>query len=446
MKRDNAKFCTNTLCIAFLVAIGQFFIAGEISAQGQRRSISSAVIPTDKPDRILLSWSDDCATTQSVTWRTSTEVRESYAELAEASDAPTFPKNKQLFTAKCEAVESGDMKYHSFSMTFAGLDPDTTYYYRVGQGSTWSEWSSFTTGSQNDKPFTFLYFGDAQNGMETVYPRLVRKAYLSTAEAKFAIFCGDLVDTGSHEHSWDGWFNALGFLASNYPIMPVPGNHEYDTYKGDDGNERQVITNLWRPLFTLPENGPDSMKERCYTFTYNGVRLIGLDSAQGAYQFRGEDETARWLENVLKNNTSRWTIVYFHHPIYSSAKGRNHAEWRQAIKPLFDRYQVDLVLQGHDHVYMRTGLHTPKVDAIDLKNASDLDPTSTTVYMTSVAGEKMYELEDKPFFVKTVTETQLFQVIEINGNTLTLAAKTASGQVVDSFFLVKNQQEKNELK
>jgi len=316
------------------------------------------------------------------------------------------------------------------------------YHYRVGQATNWSEWSSFTTASQNDAPFTFLYFGDAQNGLETVYPRLVRKAFLSAPEAKYAIFCGDLVDTGSNERSWDGWFNALGFLASNYPIMPVPGNHEHDSYKGEDSIERQVLTNLWHPLFTLPENGPDSMKESCYTFTYNGVRMIGLDSAKGAYEFRGEGEIAAWLDDVLKNNSCKWTIVYFHHPIYSSAKGRNHVEWRQAIKPLLDKYKVDLVLQGHDHIYTRTSPQTPGVDTVDLVNVKELDPDSRTVYVTSVAGEKMYELEEKPFFVKMLPDTQLFQTIRIDGDTLTLTSTTSTGQVSDSFVIEKGKESK----
>ena len=443
MKNSNKVFFVITLSAAIFAATS-FFTPEGISAQDrqtQRRAVVAAVTPTSQPDRIILSWADDTATTQSVTWRTSTEITESFAELVEAIDAPTFPKDKQSFATKCETC---DMQYHSHSVTFTGLKPDTMYHYRVGQGTNWSEWSNFTTGSQSHEPFTFLYFGDAQNGLDTVYPRLVRKAFQSEPEAKFAIFCGDLVDIGSNERSWDHWFNALGFLASNYPIMPVPGNHEHDSYKDGNGTEKQVLTNLWCLLFTLPENGPDTMKESCYTFAYNNVRMIGLDSTKGAYEFRGEGEIATWLEDVLKNNSCQWTIVYFHHPIYSSAKGRNHVEWRQAIKPILDQYQVDLVLQGHDHVYMRTGLHTPKVDVVDLINDHDLDPDSRTVYVTSVAGEKMYELEEKPFFVKVLPDTQLFQTVRIDGDTLTLTAKTATGQVIDSFVLEKGKTELKE--
>ena len=179
------------------------------------------------------------------------------------------------------------------------------------------------------------------------------------------------------------------------------------------------------------------MKETCYTFVYNGARFIGLDSTKGAYEFRGEGEIAEWLENVLQSNKSRWTIVLSHHPVYSSAKERNHVEWRAAIKPILDKHRVDLVLQGHDHVYSRTGLHTPHVDTVDLINVNELDPNSQTVYVTSVAGEKMYALAGKPFFAKTLADTQLFQIVDIDGDTLTFTAKTATGQVIDSFVIEK---------
>jgi len=413
MKNYRQTIFILALCVSFLMA----------------EKLSAQVVPTSQPDRIVLSWSGDTATTQSVTWRTSIEVAESFAELAEAGDSPKFAANKKTLTADREVVESGNMSYHSHSITFTDLKPDTMYCYRVGQGSKWSEWFTFTTGSQSAQPFSFLYFGDAQSGLNTGYPRLVRQAFRFAPEARFAIFVGDLVNKGDNEHEWDAWFSAKEFLAAKYPMMPVPGNHEHTG---------RVLTKVWRPLFTLPENGPDSMKESCYTFVYNGVRMIGLDSSKDAYT-RGGGETAKWLENVLDTNESQWVIVYFHHPIYSPGKGRNEVAWRTAMKPIFDKYQVDLVLQGHDHVYSRTGLHTPKVDVVDLSNASELDPDSKTVYVSSMSGEKMYEADVKPFFVKSLTDTQLFQIISIDGNTLTFTAKTATGQVIDAFVLEKSE-------
>jgi len=424
MRNHKKAFLTVLLGVTILVVIGLFSMSEMMLSQNMCCA-ADTMVPTEWPDRIVLSWSsDDCATTQSVTWRTSTRVREAVAELAEADDTLAFAKDAKSFVAKCEPVDSEEMKYHSHSVTFIGLKPDTTYHYRV-RGAHWSEWFSFTTASQSEQPLTFLYFGDTQTGQDTTYPRLVRKAFLTAPEAAFAIFSGDLVNGGGDEQEWSAWFKAMGFLAAHYPIMPVPGNHEY--VLGED--DRWRLTNLWRPLFTLPENGPPSTEETCYTFTYNGVRMIGLESYR--------DGIAEWLEKVLENNRCRWTVVYFHCPIYSPAKGRDEGGWRQKLKPIFDKYQVDLVLQGHDHVYSRTGMHTPKVDAVDLINARDFDPDSRTVYVTSTACDKMYEMEEKPLFAKMIPNVQLFQVIKIDGNTLTFTANTATGQVVDSFVLEK---------
>ena len=84
-------------------------------------------------------------------------------------------------------------------------------------------------------------------------------------------------------------------------------------------------------------------------------------------------------------------------------------------------------------------MHTPHVCVTDLATASELDLNSQMVYVTSVAGEKMYELDEKPFFVKTSPNTQLFQVVEIDGDTLTFIAKTATGRVIDSFVIEKTE-------
>ena len=64
---------------------------------------------------------------------------------------------------------------------------------------------------------------------------------------------------------------------------------------------------------------------------------------------------AQWLEGLLAENPNKWTVVTFHHPMYSPT-GRDNKELRELWRPVFDRYGVDLVLTGHDHAYGRSGL------------------------------------------------------------------------------------------
>ncbi len=124
--------------------------------------------------------------------------------------------------------------------------------------------------------------------------------------------------------------------------------------------------------------------------------------------------------------------------MYSPASDRDNIELRQAWKPLFDKFRVDLILSGHDHTYSRTGL----VDTKNLKNVPTgyqqaYDPEIGTVNVVSVSGPKMYEIT-KGQYAKTFAEnTQLYQIIDIDNDILRFRAFTATGELYDEFQLQK---------
>ncbi|HET7746030.1 MAG TPA: metallophosphoesterase [Vicinamibacteria bacterium] len=61
-----------------------------------------------------------------------------------------------------------------------------------------------------------------------------------------------------------------------------------------------------------------------------------------------------WMEKELAETTDEWKIFFFHHPLYSSARKHGSSrEMQEALEPIFTRHGVDVVLQGHDHVYER---------------------------------------------------------------------------------------------
>lgn len=125
-------------------------------------------------------------------------------------------------------------------------------------------------------------------------------------------------------------------------------------------------------------------------------------------------------------------MITYHHPIYSTAKGRDNKEFREVFKPLFDKYHVDLLMQGHDHTYSRgqnpgTGV-SGKVGG--------------PMYVVSVAGPKMYKVDVTPKWMDIFTEdTQLFQIISVDGENLNYTAYKASGEVFDTFKLTKTSKE-----
>src|ERR1019366_1366516 len=86
------------------------------------------------------------------------------------------------------------------------------------------------------------------------------------------------------------------------------------------------------------------------------------------------------------------------------------------LLPLYDKYSVDLVLQGHDHLYARSQkLAGDKIVAPDAPG---------TVYMISVSGPKMYEIDHRfePLMAKVIPNTQMFQVIDVDGDQMRLRA------------------------
>jgi len=371
----------------------------------------------ETPDRIILTWQDDPTRSQAVTWRTRIHGRQALAQIAPAGPHPEILRDAKTVTATTETLgtELGAADYHSAN--FSDLKPETRYLYRVGDGTTWSEWFQFRTASAKAEPFSFIYFGDAQNGVRSHWSRVIRNAYSDAPKARFIIHAGDLINTADNDAEWGSWFAAGGWLNGMVPSVPVPGNHEY---LRNAARERELCRH-WRPQFALPENGPAGLEETVYSFDYQGVRFVGLNSNER------EEEQASWLDSVLRNNPNRWTVLTFHHPLYSTKKSEDNAALRRAWQPVIDRYHVDLVLQGHDHSYARS----------NLMEGTDARGDGGTVYVVSVSGAKMYQLHRAAWMQRAAEDAQLYQIISIDGDRLRYQARTADGDLYDGFELQK---------
>ena len=97
------------------------------------------------------------------------------------------------------------------------------------------------------------------------------------------------------------------------------------------------------------------LHETVYTVDYQDVRIIVLNSTEKL------EQQTKYLEDQLKNCTAKWKIVTCHHSVFSPPGG-GFKFARENWKPLLDKYNVDLVLNGHDHTYARG--HVPVVQAI----------------------------------------------------------------------------------
>lgn len=431
--------------------------------------------PTPVPDRIALIPTADPARSQKVSWRSTAETPRAQIMEAPAAfgdvmldrtddgkplptvDGADYTKIITLDATTAEVDPKTGYKNQYRAVEFKDLKPGTRYSYRVGDGtdpngwpvSNWSAWEDFTTAETDLKPFSFVYFGDAQNYIDTAVPRVFHQAVLDRPKAKLMIHAGDLVNqTGTsdanlqiQEKEWGEWYGAAGYNNQTRNVLATPGNHEY--------NSSTAITAFWKPQFPFPENGPkgtngqplEAVKRSTYYVDYQGVRYISLDSnplQNGPIQNDVLAAQTAWFESVLKDpNRPKWTVLTFHHPVYAGTSTRDNKAVRENWNPLIDKYGVDLVLQGHDHVYNRGN---------QVKDNDAVDPTKShgAVYSISVSGGKMYQLNagknwsDNNAHRRVAAENiQLYQLVDVEQDKLTYQARLANGRFFDGYTVTK---------
>ena len=375
-----------------------------------------------KPDQVVLTWSGDPKTTQSIQWRTGPSVTKGEVQWVKKSDynrfQPAQPKQTKATTFKMENANLlNDPAVHRHTVTLTGLDPGTAYIYSVGDGSDdgWSELAEFTTAPGRTEPFSFMYMGDAQNGLER-WGSLVQSAYRQRPDVAFCIMAGDLVDRGNERDDWDSFFHSSRGVYDHCPVVPAIGNHE--NQGGHPG--------MYLQMFDLPKNGPEGIEpERAYTFRYSNAEFFVLDTNLTM------ESQAVWLEKVLAASTATWKFAVYHHPAYSSKPERDNPSIREHWTPLFDKYHLDMALQGHDHAYLRT---------YPIKDQKKVASTAEgTVYIVSVSGTKYYEQDKREYTEFGMTNTSTFQVldIQISGNRLVYRSYDTEGKLRDNLIIEK---------
>jgi hypothetical protein len=396
--------------------------------------------PDRSPSRIILTWSDDPTRTQSVTWRTETPVNTPQAQIARLVANPNFGKTAATVpgTGAIDDIAEGRTAGH-YAANFQGLEPSTKYCYRVGDGTVWSEWNVFRTAALKPEAFRFIYLGDAQNSIRSLWARAVRTAYATAPDARFVVHAGDLVAEGYDDSLWGEWSDAMGFISATIPSLPVPGNHDLHRPPGSpDAGNVFGASPLWRRHFALPANGPaiEEMPSQSYYLDYQGVRFVALDvnvfaneDFQANAKKRVWDQELAWIEKVLSTNPNRWTVLIQHQAIFAVANGREYKEMRDALAPLYEKYKVDLVLQGHDHAYARSH----KIAGGRIVNRS----APGVIYAISVSGPKMYETHQlhRELMAIEVEQKQMFQIVEVAPDRLLYSARSVDGELIDEFEL-----------
>ncbi len=287
-----------------------------------------------------------------------------------------------------------------------GLTADTTYHYRVLVDGQASEDRTFTTApAPGETPqFRITAYGD----QGTAHPANSRADGQAPAQIlaltqdqapDLHLHAGDLAYAEGDGTQWNAYLDQIEPLASQIPYMTVAGNHEREAGLGFANYDAR---------FQMPTGD----QGRWWSMRYANVLVLGLNSERACQSDAGSlaalsgDEAddcessdpieayqpqLDWLETTLAEAAEDpgvdWRIVLTHHLFWSSSEHQGAKGFQDHYMPVLDRYDVDLVVQGHDHVYERT-----KTLA-----GGDLDDTGI-VYLTSgAAGSGTYEWSgDRP--------------------------------------------------
>ena len=436
------------------------------------------------PARVILTPTEDPTTSQSFSWLAG-DVSHADGKVQIRSTGGDV----RTVDAYAAGSVNGDPRKH-FSTTVRDLEPATSYEYRVGLEGSWSRWREFSTADPNDTDFAFVYYGDAQIGLDSTWPSVVGQAEATAPESIGSVHAGDLINRPLDESEWINWFAGMGESAATKNVMAAPGNHEYI----DD-----PLLRAWKANFEYPHNNPtratsgplatlaagDSdiarqyaayfdhwsafAAETVYFTDYQNVRFITVNATQDegfltpASLPACEDDRcpshkvgelwiqfqAAWLDHVLTDSPSKWNVVTFHQPVYSASFGRDEPVLRAYWVPVLEEHNVDLVLMGHDHVYAR-GYNNDD-------ETSEPGVTDGPVYVVSNSGAKHYELtpeEDNVWTMNGATQVRrgggvtTYQVIDVSEDQLVyrsyLAEKTPDsttgrdvGAVFDEFTVTK---------
>lgn len=278
----------------------------------------------------------------------------------------------------------------------------------------------------------FIYLGDTQKSIvqEEGYKPLeeiLSSAKKSSPTAELVIIGGDLINDDDQKEEWNDFFRAVKKHFPNNQIKPVVGNH---TARGS----------LLKMGFKLPQNGPEISDAMMYSFDKGAAHFIMLDSMiMGTRDEKTVNTLKLWIEKDLSASRKTWKIVIMHHPMVSVSgisKDEIRAKtMRENYLPLFEKYGIDLILCGHQHVYSRLEIGGEKEGKTEGKNK--------IIQIMSVSNTKFYKSavtqEQNKVVKKIIEDKSLYSILHVGIHEIKIETKDAQGHMWDNFVLKNNE-------
>ena len=274
------------------------------------------------------------AGTKSITWLTQIDDSAAKAQVKYSTNAALNGAATVNGTSAIQTfVQStrGDA-LRSNKVTLTGLEPGTTYYYQVGDGTTWSDTQSFKTPAANAEATNFFILGDIQSSDTSNLAHVLEVLRTSETAYDFALQTGDAIDkVTNYIGNWRPFLTTVNSKTlSGVDMIHVMGNHEYD---GDlDGEISNAIYDL-----------PVSTQNSWYKMEYGKVCVVAINNGT---------KLAETLADIAENLTTDciWKVLVAHEPIY----GTESVSATPEIISSIEKAGFDFVFGGDDHAYART--------------------------------------------------------------------------------------------
>ena len=377
----------------------------------------------------------DNSTSRTIMWQSDSSEADAVIEYRLVGDT-----NTQTIGATDKAFTDDGSTTYIHEATLTGLTPNTKYEYRVGYSNDRrSDWYTLETAGAS--VYDVLIYPDSQSGDYSQWEEIVRSSALRNPRTALYISMGDLVDNGEQAYQWRTWLNSIKPLSANVPLATTLGNHEMYTL---DWKMREPYAYL--NYFAVPPNGNEIFNRRYYSYDFGDVHYVVLDTM--LYESNHEDNhdthhpdlydvQVQWLRQDLAANTKKWTVVLMHRDPFQYAFNRPGAnrdvgfnEEGVLFMPIFDEFNVDLVLSAHLHSYRNRG-HVRHFDR---------DPSGPLYILTGIAGDTgrpKWKAHPLDVYVAPDRDKNNYMTMTVTPNKLIVKAFLPDGTQLDESVIEK---------
>ncbi|REI16897.1 purple acid phosphatase family protein [Staphylococcus felis] len=261
---------------------------------------------------------------------------------------------------------------YTYKAKAKNLKPNTQYYYKVGsEKGNKSEVGQFKTAGDKGDPFNFVQYTDTQNAYwnenvrneATFAADTLKNAINTVGQPHFVLHTGDFVETAEVEDEWVDLYEQSRPSFMSLPLVAVSGNHDEYALNEDDDKLLDAFNNH----VNVPKANDAVNGGSYYSFDYNNAHMVVANTNDNKKSKDNPDEKAlgqeqlKWIKKDIekaRKKGAKWVVLSLHKPMYSKSyhalSDKDVKKVRDELTKMIDDLDVDLVLQGHDHVLSRT--------------------------------------------------------------------------------------------